>query len=300
MAKQLKSIPVSVGDLVEYLDNHSDFAFEIKVLNSLIASGFTCEHGGTYDDPVTNKPREFDIRATRTFEKRFLRLAVECKNLRTNFPLHISCLPRRDEEAFHEIAYSVNPETNPIEEPPEPFCVAMLPQSKGIRMTGTQSLYHAGEPVGKSCEQVGRASNDEITASDSDVFDKWSQALSSAHDLTYLACSDGNERTGDVALSLVIPIVVVPDGRLWVTQFDKDGNRNTDPQLADRCSYFVSRSYFHRSASGGDDLTLSHLEFLTISGVDAFIRSLCGTNEQVEATFPAERIFQCLYEQIGV
>jgi len=64
MAK-LKHAPIVAADLVEFLDSQSDFAFEIRVLNSLIALGFECEHGGTYDDPATNKPREFDIRATR-------------------------------------------------------------------------------------------------------------------------------------------------------------------------------------------------------------------------------------------
>jgi hypothetical protein len=80
MAK-LKTDPIKADDLIAYLDDYSDFSFEIQVLNALIASEFTCEHGGTYDDPVTNKPREFDIRATRNFEKHLLRLAVECKNL---------------------------------------------------------------------------------------------------------------------------------------------------------------------------------------------------------------------------
>jgi hypothetical protein len=172
----------------------------------------------------------------------------------------------------------------------------MLPQSKNVRLSGAESLYEPGKPVGKSCDQVGRMLNDDITASDSDVYDKWSQALSSAHDLTYRACADGNERTGDFAMSLVIPVLVVPDGRLWATHFDKDGNRTVDPQLTDRCSYFVGRTYYHRTARG-DTLTLSHLEFVTMAGLASFVGDLCGTPDRVEATFPTERILESFQQQ---
>jgi hypothetical protein len=298
MAK-LKPDPVQGGDLVEFLESYSDFSFEIQVLNALVANGFVCEHGGTYDDPVTRKPRQFDIRATRTFGKRFLRLAVECKNLRSNFPVLISCLPRRNDESFHEIAYSVDPATNPIERPHGPYPVAMLPQSRSVRLTGTESFYEPGKPVGKACDQVGRLLSNEITANDSDVYEKWSQALSSAHELTYLACTDGKERTGDVAMSFVVPVVVVPDGRLWVTHFDKDGNRIVDPHLVERCSYFVGRSYFHPSVSGGNELSLSHLEFVTVAGLGSLVHELCGTEQQVETTFPAERVFERLQRQLA-
>jgi hypothetical protein len=106
---KLKPDPITVSDLIEYLENHSDFSFEIETLRALIKLGFTCEHGGTYKDPATQIPREYDIRATHQVKERLLHLAVECKNLRPDFPLLISCLPRRPEEAFHELSISVKP-----------------------------------------------------------------------------------------------------------------------------------------------------------------------------------------------
>jgi len=283
---KLKTDPIGQSDLIEFLNNHSDFSFEIQVLNALSGVGFNCEHGGTYDDPATGKPRQFDIRATKQFGKRFLRLAVECKNLRPNFPLIISCLPRREEESFHYISLSVNPETNPLEQPEWPF--AMLPQSKSVRVTSQHGIYKPGEPVGKSCDQVGRDPNGSITSSDSDIYDKWAQALSSAHDLTYLACSDGKERTGDVALSLVFAVLVVPNGHLWITEYDSDGKRITDPKTTDHCSYFVNRSYFHQSSFAGDEFNLSHLEFVTLAGLLDFVDALCGDSDRVDKTFPLE------------
>lgn len=289
MAK-FKTDPVSQADLIEFLNDHSDFSFEIQVLHALINRGFTCEHGGTYDDPSTNKPREFDIRATKVFGKRFLRLAVECKNLRPHFPLLISCLPRRDDESFHEIVYSANPETNPIDESAEPYGIAMQPTSKSIRLTSEHTIYKPGDAVGKSSEQVGRKMNNDITSGDSGVYEKWAQALSSANDLTYLACSDGSERTGNVALSAVFPIVVVPNGRLWQTQYDGEGNRIADPEQVARCSYFVGRNYYHRSPSGGDELALSHLEFVTLDGLLQFVDDLCGDDNKIDQTFPCDHV----------
>lgn len=290
MAK-LKSDPITQPDLIEYLDAHSDFSFEIKTLKALIGLGFTCEHAGTYDDPATQKPREYDIRATRQMGKRFLRLAVECKNLRPNHPLLVSCLPRRPEEAFHELSYSVNPETRPFVVPRGLNAFALIPSSENVRLKGADSLYPIGDPVGKSCDQVGRSNHDdEIVSGDSGVYAKWSQALSSADDLTALACSDGASRTGDFALSFVLPLLVVPDDRLWQTIYDANGNRISDPKSVDRCSYFVNRTYFHRSPAGGDELVISHLEFVTSNGLLKCVDDLCGDDAKIDALFPLKQI----------
>lgn len=293
MAK-LKPDAIGQTDLVDFLDNQSDFSFEIQVLRALIEKGFSCEHGGSYTDRATKKAREFDIRATQVFGKRFLRLAVECKNLRPNFPLLVSCVPRREDEAFHEISISVNPDKHLLEEPPEVYSRAMLAQSKNVRLTGDRSLYRAGQPVGKACDQVGRSTNDEIFAGDSDVYAKWSQALSSADDLTYLACSDGNDRTGDIGLSLVFPILVVPNGRLWMTQYDSDGNRIKDPENVDRCSYFVHLAYYHADAYYGSELTISHLEFVTVKGLLAFVDEVSGDDNKLDASFPLNYVLESI------
>jgi hypothetical protein len=181
------------------------------------------------------------------FGKRFLRLAVECKNIRENYPLLVSCLPRQEEEAFHDIIVSVDPEKVQLEEPPRIHSRAMLAESKAIRLKGGHTLYKVGQPVGKTCDQVGRGTNGEIVSGDSDVYAKWSQALGSADDLTYRATRDGMERTGDMALSLVFPLMVVPNGRLWVTQFDETGARTSPPTQVE--SVLVQRKWDKRRCS---------------------------------------------------
>lgn len=62
MAK-LKNKEISESDVLEYVEEQSDFAFELRVHRQLLACGFECEHGGTYEDPITSKIRQFDQQA---------------------------------------------------------------------------------------------------------------------------------------------------------------------------------------------------------------------------------------------
>lgn len=288
MARILRDDPITQSDMIDFLNGHSDFSFEIQVLKILNQNGFSCEHGGSYIDRVTKKAREFDIRATKIFHHHlFLRLAIECKNLRTNFPLLVSCVPRPVDESFHEIVMSVDPDKMSLEkEPNPPFHMRhMLARSKTVRLSGERSLYKTGDPVGKSCTQVGRTNKNEISQGDSEVYEKWSQALSSADDLTYLACTDGIERTGNFAYSLVFPLLVVPNGCLWTTLYDLEGNRIKDPERVDRCSYFVHLTYPHASINH-DELTISHLEFVTVDGLTAFVDEVSGDDAKLSISFP--------------
>lgn len=266
---KLKPHPISESDLTEYLDTQSDLAFELTVLKTLLAQGFSCEHGGTYDDPVTQMPRQFDIRAVKTvrnFRQFRIRLAVECKHLGDHFPLLILCLPRRREEAFHEIVRS---------------SAGPIPQHKSVRKSGLNSIYKPNELVGKSAAQVGRQQNNEgtIHASDSDVYAKWAQAVSSAQDLIDLAYHDGEndskeQISGDYS-SVVFPVLVVPDGTLWRAEFDANGSKIGKPHQVERCSYFIDKFYFGGvKGLEGSRYRVSHLEFVTLTGLVTLLNDL--------------------------
>lgn len=54
---KLLTDPISSNHIGEYLDDYSDFAFELKVLNKLVEMGFACEHGAVYEDPFTRAGR---------------------------------------------------------------------------------------------------------------------------------------------------------------------------------------------------------------------------------------------------
>lgn len=287
MAKQdLKSDPITERELGEYLNTTSDFAFEIRTQKLLVAQGFKCEHGGSYEDPNSNKTRQFDLRASQTVGQFRIRLAVECKNLRTSFPLLVSCVPRRDEESFHEVILSCDmwPSTQSGWTIP-----ALEEKARSIRLDGKHSIYPREKPVGKSCTQVGRREDGKIQSNDKEVYEKWGQAISSAHELAVRACNDG-EKHRSKFLCVVLPVLVVPDGTLWTASFDSDGNRSSNPQESSRCSYFLGKTHDVRSGLGFVSYTMSHLEFVTASGLLTMIDVLFG-QEGIKGLFPLDHIF---------
>ena len=88
MATKLKPAPVTLKDLNEYLsESTSDFSFELEVLKELRSHHLKCEHGGHYEDPVTKKSREFDIRAL--FESGTV--SVQSSHLDRPHAVHLDC-----------------------------------------------------------------------------------------------------------------------------------------------------------------------------------------------------------------
>jgi len=63
-----------------------------------------------------------------------------------------------------------------------------------------------------------------------------------------------------------------------------------NPRQVDRCSYFVGRQYYHPSVSGGDEVTLSHIEIVTSSGLLQLVDDLCGDEDRINEVFPLEAI----------
>jgi hypothetical protein len=60
-------------------------------------------------------------------------------------------------------------------------------------LTGNESIYKANGLVGKSAAQVGRRPDGTFSSSDSDIYTKWAQAISSAQDLVSRAYFDRKE-----------------------------------------------------------------------------------------------------------
>jgi hypothetical protein len=262
---ELKTDTIGESDIDTYIDTCSDFAFELKVLKTLHAHAFVCEHGGTYDDPVTQRPREFDIRATKDIGRFRIRLAVECKNIGANFPLLIVCLRRRLMESFHEVVHSFSPATR-IQSP-----------AKVIRLSGAQSIYKPNELVGKSSARVGRIKKGGFYDNDKDVYERWAQALGSAQDLVDRACYDGEEE-GVEYVSMILPVLVIPDETLWLAEFDTDGSKIGNSRQAERCSYFIDKFYFGGHKAYGVNYQISHLEFVTLTGLVNLVSEVFSEN----------------------
>jgi hypothetical protein len=263
MAK-LKSTPITQKDLEEFIASGSDFAFEMKVLSLLRKMGFNSSHSGTYQDPVTKKIRQFDLRASKIEGDYLLMLAVECKNLRPNFPLLISAVPRTIYEAFHEIVkYAPSPEF-------------MKPTTMTVPVVGNRTMYAVHEMVGKRTDQVGRTdSNTELISDDATTFDEISQAINSSEDLV----TDCLANTARPYLRVVVPILVVPSGALWQVDYDQDGNITTSARRVSEATLFIDHSWGTMvGITGRVNYRISHLHIITVDSLERTVNLWMGPN----------------------
>jgi hypothetical protein len=252
------------SDMIEYLETESDFAFELSVLNQLVSLGFQCTHGGSYEDPSSNRTRQFDIRAAKLADPIDVHFAVECKNLRDDFPLLVSCIPRVASESFHEVAI-------PLKRSRSRFALPLPDYSKVVRLREEETIYKVSDPVGKSCAQVGRSDNGRLKANDAEVFEKWAQALASASDLTFDALvTEPSEDDEDIQRIVIFPVLVVSPNNLWSVDFDADGNRLCKPRRTERVSMYVGKAYHHKMVG---TFVASHLEVVTPRGLSAMVSS---------------------------
>jgi len=284
MAKLL-SDPITADDLGKYLET-SDFQLELDVFNSFVSHGIRPSHGGTYTDPVTSKDRQYDIRAEITHGICHLKLAVECKNLKENFPLLISQVPRMLDESYHEVILGRR-HSHPVE--------------GGDIYRARNQIFHSREPVGKSATQVGktlqdgRRSETQIVNSDSETYDKWSQAIGSSYELIGSA---GHSSLGDdtVNAAVVFPILVIPDKTLWVANYSADGALVEAPHRVDHCSLFLGKRVVVRYIG----YTISHLLIFTKSAFDTHLDKLRDEHSiEWEDLFPENKTF-AHYERDGI
>ena len=280
MAK-LREKAIGASDLLEYLRAFSDFSFELQTLELLRLLGLECSHGGLYSDPVTGKPREFDIRAIARTERRTVRLSIECKNLRSNFPLLVSCVPRSEVESYND--YIFLEDTNSVD---YIRTAGRTSRATTHTVTGPDGLYKIGESVGKSLAQVGRSGerDNPIVATDSGVFEKWAQCLSCANDLVEQAYRAELQSESLPRITAIVPLLVVPDGQLWRVQYGPNGEMHSEPEQTQHCSYFVGKQYTFPNMTGVLSYRISHIEIVTHQGLANFVRDCLNNEDAMAAT----------------
>jgi len=267
-------------DIADYLASKDDFNFELSVFNECRKYDLPAEHGGIYRDPVTQKDRQFDIRAMATKRQRVIRLAIECKNLGENYPLVVSCVPRLLQESYHEIIISGKREGDPL--------ITSMLQTKTHRFCGLYSMFPKKEIVGKSTTQVGRTPQLELIGGDSEVFDKWSQAVASACELVEKAEDDYKVIEKDNAATLVLPVLVINDGTLWTAEYSEDGKLVGAPQKAEECTLYLGKDF---SSGLGLTYSFSHLMVFTKSKFDLFIRKIAQDSDYWgDTAFPSDKM----------
>ena len=280
---QLRDKTISVVDIKEYLKTQDDFALELHVYEVARRLGLSASHGGTYEDPVTRKPRQYDLRAAAERQIQRIDLAIECKALRSSYPLVLSRIRRSAEESFHQVILSCDP---PPRRGPEPS----IPLGEGtvvLSITGRESIYKPGEHVGKSTAQVGRTEKGEFVSGDGQVFDKWYQALGSADDLVSAAEGAHEHRATAMFLTAVLPVLVVSDDTLWVADYSDAGGLEGDPSQASEATLFVGRTY---SLGAQETCVLSHLHIYTRTAIAAFLERVAKDDNLWDSVFPPRTI----------
>lgn len=278
-----KSPNISSTDLSRYLSTQDDFALELAVFNDARRLGYRALHGGTYQDPITGKVRQFDVRASISSERFHLEIAIECKSLRESFPLLVSHTPRTRAEAYHEIVLSSKPVDNDV-------LMAYhvnRPPAHIARPVGADSIYPEDEPVGKATVQVAVDEKGEFRSSDSETHDKWSQAVSSCNDAIKGAASRYRREKQDAAATVILPVLVVSDNTLWAADYSSDGALNGDPVARSRTTLYLGRQC---ASLERFSYTISHLHLCTKSAVKELLHDLSPSGRLWDRLFSGPSI----------
>ncbi|HEY4748948.1 MAG TPA: hypothetical protein VIH60_01015 [Steroidobacteraceae bacterium] len=251
--------PLTAEDLGAYISSQDDFAFEREVYHKANGLGFSTDHAGLYEDPVTNKARQYDIRASKTVNDQRICLTIECKGLSASYPLLVSCVPRSLAESFHEVLY-----TDTVQGVGGSY----------TRVALKKRLHRAGDPVGKSMRQVRRDHRGELTSGD-EVFDKWMQALASAADLIRDAADQlSAPASGKPRYVAVLPVLVVSDETLWVADYASNGRLQRAPFTVSDITFYLGRKY--ELPRERLTFTISHLHVYTRSNVHTLFEQIAG------------------------
>jgi hypothetical protein len=213
------------------------------------------EHGGTYIDQVTGKPRQFDYRCkvvSLAGSSESIFLAVECKNVSQEQPVVVCGRPRFDNESYHLF----------IQRPDDGA------DSFSMRVKGADSIYKPQKFVGKSIARIqikneGKTNEVLQNAGDSDIYERWSQSLASSHDLGFGAVYNTPKLKSS---AFILPVVVLPNDSLWTFSYNLDGTADGEPKQVDEAEFYVDQKLLI-----GLDLVLTHVHFVTLKGLSELL-----------------------------
>jgi hypothetical protein len=274
MASKSLDKPITKADLEEFIKTQDDFALELYVYSLARRLGFTSIHAGSYSDRITGKTRQFDVRASRSCgEDMNVYLAIECKCLRPSFPLLISQIPRTPSESFQDVM-----QADGVRKTQHGQIRVVGPRV--VRLDGAKSIYRPYQYVGKALVQVGYNEAGRFIANDHEVFDKWGQAIASVNGLireaAYLQVPSGMSQR-----SVALPVLVVPDGSLWIANYSENGSLQDGPEQVDEVQFFIGDGQTY--APNLDRLyTVSHLHVVTKSGLNNLLESFLGGGANME------------------
>lgn len=131
---------------------------------------------------------------------------------------------------------------------------------------------------------------------DTELYEKWSQALASAVDLVDTAGRDAAVSTDQHVFTFVLPVVVLPDEALWKIEYDINGKIIEGPEPATEIEFFVAHKASPPVELGDSNIpyVFSHLHFVTLTGFSSFLLRITSNEatfpDQILATAKAERL----------
>lgn len=265
MAKPLDE-PLTAADLENFVATQDDFGLELYVYSEARYRSYDATHGGSYTDRVTGKTRQYDIRVTIQLTSQLrLCLAIECKCLRTSSPLLVSRIPRVASESFNEKMQAAGKYTKASGD------LVTFASTRPARRTLLDSLYPPNLQVGKATALVAKLAANQYSAKDTEIFEKWSQALASANDLVQSSISDNAADPAPVQ-TIILPILVVSDDTLWVADYTENGNVLRAPRQVETTEFYVNARY--QIGQGDTYYAISHMHIFTKKGITEFMNQL--------------------------
>ncbi len=256
---QPKETSPSAEAILDEWNSRSGFALEMRAMKALRRLGFECMHGLTYSDPTTKTDRQFDLRVTRVRGNTCMRLAVECKDITPQCPLVFGRIPRDITEAGHQLVVSTEQD---LDTSGIPKGVALERHAMAVDQVADESMYAARDLVAKGYMQVGGKQKN----GPDELYSRLAQAIASASDHVDEAHEDYRRTETASCMTFILPLVVVPDGRLWAIDHDEDGNRVKGPLPVDAIEYAI-----HKMIPGpllnGSPYRVTHLEVVTEHGL---------------------------------
>jgi hypothetical protein len=256
MSKLLQD-EISIKDINNYLEESSDFLFELEILKLLKDMDFETSHGGAYTDPIEGKIREYDIRAKKELFGCSISLAIECKNIKSFYPLLLQRTPCTKDESG--INFIINRHPNP-----------------SLTVFDHDYIPKINEFVGTSATQIGRLDDksNSLKFSDSEIYTKWTQAINSCFDLVKNSFDEYYKSSNK--LFIILPILVIPNERLWVVDFNTEKLQKSDPIKAEYSCLYIGQSLGFKSDPqkyiiSELNFTANHLHICTKKGLSDFI-----------------------------
>ncbi|QEF99737.1 hypothetical protein Mal15_38030 [Stieleria maiorica] len=234
-------------------------------------------HGGTYRDPHTDLPRQFDLQSEHVVSNdfhwsRFLH-AVECKNLTECGPILISRSKCTRQESGHWFLHTKFPKSPQWTRGPErQYCLASDEHLFTAKFGGLYSRYREGEMVGKSIDHIVN-SGSRIKGGDKDIYSRWSQAVASATSLIDVAREVLPLNKQAFMRTAIVPVLVVPNDRLFVVDYDEEG-RKTGPVRAVSWTPFYIDYHPPNLPKSIENFRFSFLEIITVDGLAEVMHAL--------------------------